>query len=72
MIFIPRQNLVLDMLASLVPTRGPFNLYYKSKGEKCVLKKGLNALEELTLMREKFVRQFPPRQEGRYLGGSGS
>jgi len=67
-----RQNLVLTCWQALYQQGNPFELYYKSKGEKCVLKKGLKALEELTLMREKFVRQIPPSKKADIWGFSGS
>jgi hypothetical protein len=63
-----RQNLVLTCWQALYQQGNPFELYYKSKGEKCVLKKGLKALEELTLMRENFVRQIPPSKKAHIWG----
>ena len=72
MIFIPRQNLVLDMLASLVPTREPLRIVLQIKGREVCLEKGTKSFGGIDLNEREVCPANSPQQEGRYLGGSGS
>ena len=69
MIFIPRQNLVLDMLASLVPTREPLRIVLQIKGREVCLEKGTKCFGGIDLNEREVCPANSPQQEGRYLGG---
>ena len=69
MIFIPRQNLVLDMLASLVPTRGPLQFVLQIKGREVCLEKGTKCFGGIDLNEREVCPAIPPPARRQIFGG---
>jgi len=68
MIFIPRQNLVLDMLASLVPTREPLRIVLQIKGREVCLEKGTKCFGGIDLNEREVCPAIPPSKKADIWG----